>query len=44
MICSLCGEETHDDTSEVFAVLTNKGTHTERHCFACDPPDRFDPE
>lgn len=39
LICDLCGEETHGDTSEMFTVLTNNGTRTERHCFDCDPPD-----
>jgi len=40
--CDLCGEETHDDTSELFDVFTLTGTTQERHCFDCDPPEGDD--
>lgn len=39
MICFVCGEETHDDTSALFDVFTLTGVTQERHCFDCDPPD-----
>ena len=42
MICFMCGEETHDDTSTLFDVFTLSGVTQERRCFDCDPPEGDD--
>jgi hypothetical protein len=39
LICAICGQETHDDFSEVFDVFYGDGMTQERHCFDCDPAD-----
>ena len=39
LVCAWCGNETHDDTSNVFHVFTTTGIETERRCFDCDPPE-----
>jgi len=42
MICSICGEETHDDTSTLFDVFTLAGVTQERRCFDCGSPEGDD--
>lgn len=39
LICDLCGQETHDDNSDVFDIYHPTKVVTERHCFDCDPAD-----
>jgi len=39
LICDLCGQETHDDSSDVFDIFYGDGMTQERHCFDCDPAD-----
>lgn len=43
LTCDRCGQRTHDDTSEVWEVMTLRGITLERQCFTCTPPDEDDP-
>lgn len=38
LICDQCGQETHDDTSEVWVSLSDGKPHI-RICYDCAPPD-----
>lgn len=42
LICDICGQETHDDQSEMFDLFYGEGVTQERHCHKCDPPDDYE--